>query len=65
MTTVKTNIWNVKQGDIITFTNYAGSKRVCVITRVTEKSWFTPSRNSWGTLADYEKRFSDFQIIRK
>jgi hypothetical protein len=64
MATVKNNIWNVKAGDIITFTNYAGSKRESVITRVTDKSWFSPNRQSWGTLADYQKSFPDFQIIR-
>ncbi len=64
MATLKTNIWNLKVGDIITFTNYAGSKRESVVTRVEEKSWYSPSRQSWGTLAEYEKSFPDFKIIR-
>jgi len=63
MTTVKTNIWNLKVGDKISFTNYAGSKRDMTVTRVTEKSWYCPNRNSFGTLADYEKSFKDFKII--
>jgi len=65
MATVKTNIWNLKVGDKITFTNNADYKVEKEITRVEEKSWYAPSRNSYGTLADYEKSFSDFQIIRK
>lgn len=64
METIKTNIWNLKVGDIITFTNYSGSKRKIVVTRIEEKSWYSPSRKSWNTLADYQKCFSDFQIIR-
>ena len=64
MATVKTNIWNLKVGDRIEMTNYAGSKRVSVVTRVEEKSWYSPNRQSWGTLADWEKCFSDFKIIR-
>ena len=64
MATVKTNIWDLKVGDTISFTNYAGSKMEMTVTRVTEKSWFCPSRNSFGTLAGYEKKFKDFKIIR-
>ena len=64
MATVKTNIWDLKVGDTISFTNYAGSKRELTITRVTEKSWFCPNRNSFGTLASHEKSFKDFKIIR-
>ncbi len=64
MATVKTNIWNLKVGDTISFTNYTGKKWELTITRLTEKSWFCPSRNSFGTLADYEKSFKDFKIIR-
>ena len=66
MTTLaKTNIWNLKVGDTISFTNYSGSKIERIITRITDKSWFCPNRNSFGTLADYEKSFKDFKIIRK
>jgi hypothetical protein len=64
MATVKTNIWNLKVGDRITFTNYLGSKRESIVTRVTDNSWYSPNRQSWGTLADYEKTFADFKIIR-
>jgi hypothetical protein len=64
MTSVKTNIWNLKVGDKISFTNYFGIKKEKTITRVTEKSWFCPNRNSFGTFADYEKSFKDFKIIR-
>ena len=64
MATVKTNIWDLKVGDTISFTNYAGRKWELTITRLTEKSWFCPSRNSFGTLARYEKLFKDFKIIR-
>ena len=64
MTTIKTNIWDLKVGDKIIFTNNAGSKRESIVTKVNDKSWFSPNRQSWGTLADYEKSFSDFKIIR-
>ena len=63
--TIKTNIWNLKVGDKIAWTNYAGCKKEKDVTRVTDKSWYSPNRQSWGTLADYEKSFADFQIIRK
>lgn len=65
MATVKTNIWNLKVGDRIIFTNYAGSKIESIVTKVNEKSWFSPNRQSWGTLADYQKSFPDFKIIRQ
>jgi len=65
MATVKSNIWNLKVGDKISFTNNTGYKIEKEVTRVEEKSWYSPNRNSYGTLADYEKSFSDFQIIRK
>jgi hypothetical protein len=64
MATVKTNIWNLKVGDRIIFTNNTGSKREIIVTKVNEKSWFSPNRKSWGTLADYQKSFPDFKIIR-
>jgi len=64
METIKTNIWNVKVGDTYTFTNYSGFKVTKVITRVEEKSFYSPNRQSWGTLADYQKNFKDFQIIK-
>jgi hypothetical protein len=64
MATVKTNIWNLKVGDTISFTNNVGSKREMTITRLTENSWFCPNRNSFGTLAHHEKSFKDFKIIR-
>jgi len=65
MATAKTNVWNLKVGDKITFTNNIGYKVEQEVTRVEEKSWYTYSRNSYGTLANYEKSFIDFQIIRK
>jgi hypothetical protein len=65
MPTVKTNIWNLKVGDVVIFTNYAGCVIKSVVARVEEKSWYAPNRQSWGTLADYQKSFPDFRIIRK
>lgn len=65
MAVVKSNIWGLEEGDTVLFTNYAGSKRECKVTRVTEKSWYSPNRQSWGTLAEYIKCFADFQIIKK
>jgi len=65
MATVKTNIWNLEVGDTVSFTNFSGCKRESLVTRVEEKSWYSPNRQSWGTLADYEKIFSDFKIIKK
>jgi hypothetical protein len=64
MATVKTNKWNLKVGDVISFTNYAGSFRSMEVKRVSEASIFTPSRKSFGTIADYEKCFADFKITR-
>ena len=71
METVKTNIWDIKVGDKISFTNYSNCLIECVVVRVEEKSWYTGRpdtstqwRKSWGTLADYEKSFPDFKIER-
>ena len=63
MKTIKTNIWNIKVGDTITFTNSIGSKKELAVTRVEEKSWYSHSRNSWGTLQQYSK-YPDFNIVR-
>lgn len=63
MATVKTNIWDLKAGDRITFTNSANYKVDILVKRVEEKSWYATSRNSWGTLQSYAK-YPDFRIIR-
>jgi hypothetical protein len=62
MATAKANIWNLKVGDIITFTNRVGYKVEILVTRVEEKSWYALGRNSWGTLQSYAK-YPDFKII--
>jgi hypothetical protein len=71
MKTVKTNIWDIKVGDKISFTNYSNCLIEEVVVRVEEKSWYSgisgrPQqwRNSWGTLAGYQKKFPDFKIER-
>jgi hypothetical protein len=64
MTTVKTNIWNLEVGDVITFTNSVNYKVVKKVTRVEEKSWYANGRNSWGTLQSFTK-YPDFKIIKK
>jgi hypothetical protein len=63
MATVKTNIWNLKVGDRITFTNSVNYKVDILVTRVEEKSWYARGRNSYGTLQSYAK-YPDFKIIR-
>jgi len=63
MATVKTNIWNLEAGDVISFTNGIGEKRESKVTRVTEKSWYSPNRQSWGTLQGYTG-YKDFQILK-
>ena len=63
MKTVKTNIWNLKVGDRITFTNSVNYKVDIIVKRVEEKSWYATGRNSWGTLQSYTK-LRDFKIIR-
>jgi hypothetical protein len=60
----KTNIWDIKAGDRITFTNKVGYKCDILVTRVEAKSWYALGRNSWGTLYRCS-RYSDFKIIRK
>ena len=63
MTTIKTNIWNLKVGDKISFTNSVNYRIEMLVTRVEEKSWYdTLGRNSWGTLSKISK-YPDFQII--
>lgn len=66
MATVKTNIWNLQVGDVITFTNNVNSLRKIVVGRVEEKSWYciNGGRSSYGTLASYQKAFSDFKITK-
>ena len=67
MKTIKTNIWNLKVGDRITFTNSVKYKVDILVGRVEEKSWYKAGtswgRNSWGTLQSYSK-YPDFKIIR-
>lgn len=63
MATVKTNIWNLKVGDRITFTNSVNYKVDILVKRVEEKSWYATGRNSYGTLQSYAK-YPDFKIIR-
>jgi hypothetical protein len=61
--TTKTNIFNIKPGDRIQFTNNVNFKVDILVTRVEEKSWYATGRNSYGTLAEYSK-MPDFKIVR-
>jgi hypothetical protein len=66
MATIKTNIWNLKAGDTITFTNSANYKVKIFVKRVEEKSWYggeglVNGRNSYGTLQKCAK-YPDFKI---
>ena len=66
MTTIKENIWGLRVGDIITFTNEVNYKVVIVVKRVENKSWYGNSvklRNSWNTLNRYSQ-YPDFKIIK-
>ena len=63
MKTTKSNIWNLKAGDRITFTNKVNYKVDILVKRVEGKSWYETGRNSWGTLENYSK-YADFKIIR-
>jgi hypothetical protein len=63
MRTIKTNTWNLKVGDVISFTNSVNYKVVITVTRVEEKSWYANGRNSYGTLQSYSK-YPDFKIIK-
>lgn len=58
-----TNIWNLEVGDRIMFINSVNFKVNILVTRVEEKSWYRPGRNSWGTLQSYSK-YPDFKIIK-
>jgi hypothetical protein len=74
--TVRTNIWNLKVGDVISFTNSVNYKIEIHVTRVEEKSWYggmmlddgsgrlADGRNSYGTLGRIST-YPDFQIISK
>jgi len=76
MNTIKSNIWNLQVGDIISFTNSVNYKVEIHVTRVEEKSWYggrmfddnsgriADGRNSYGTLQGFTK-YADFKIIRK
>jgi hypothetical protein len=61
MATIKTNVFGIKAGDVITFTNSANHFVTITVTRVEEKSWYGKSRNSWNTLYEYSK-YPDFKI---
>lgn len=63
MNTIRTNIWNLEVGDIITFTNKVNYKVVRVVKRVEDKSWYDNGRNSWNTLNRYSQ-YPDFKIIK-
>jgi hypothetical protein len=63
MTTIRKNIWNLKVGDKISFTNSVNCRIEMLVTRVEEKSWYDKfGRNSWGTLSKISK-YPDFKII--
>jgi len=62
--TVKSNIFNLEVGDVISFTNSRNFKVVITVTRVEEKSWYARGRNSYGTLQSY-KKYPDFKITKK
>ena len=63
MTTIKTNIWGLQVGDVITFTNSVNYKVAITVTRVEEKSWYAIGCNSYGTLQSYSK-YPDFKITK-
>jgi hypothetical protein len=64
MKTVNSNIWAIKVGDTITFTNNVGYKVSLTVTRISEKScWLRKGRNSWGTIATYLS-FPDAKITK-
>ena len=63
MPKIKTNIWNLQVGDVITFTNKVNHPVEILVTRVEEKSWYATGRNSWGTLQNYSK-YPDFKITK-
>ena len=56
----------INEGDVIRFTNNRNYPVEIPVTRVEEKSWYAKGgRNSFGTLVDYKKSFSDFRINEK
>ena len=63
MKVFKTNTFNLKVGDKITFTNSVNYPVVLTVTRVTEKSWYAGKiRRSYGTLQSFAV-YPDFKII--
>ena len=63
MKVFKTNTFNLKVGDKITFTNSVNYPVVLTVTRVEEKSWYTgKTRRSYGTLQSFTV-YPDFKII--
>lgn len=64
MATIKSNVWNLEVGDIITFTNKLNYKIEIEVTKVESKSWYALGRNSYGTLERYSK-YADFKITKQ
>lgn len=62
-TIIKENIWGLKVGDKITFTNKINYSVEIIVTRIEKKSWYAEGRNSWNTLNNYSK-YNDFKIIK-
>ena len=51
---MNTNKWNLKVNDKVVLTYNDGTKKELIVSRVTDKSWFTNNnRNSYGTLQRY------------
>jgi len=61
--TIKTNVFGLQVGDVITFTNSVNYPVKITVTRVEEKSWYAIGRNSYGTLQSYSK-YPDFKITK-
>lgn len=55
---------NLKDGDVIEFTNQRNYKQILIIMKADELSWYTLTggRNSYGTLKRYMK-YTDFKIV--
>lgn len=65
MTTSKTNTIELKEGDVVTFTNSVGAFVTITVTKVNGKSWYHgKSRKSYGTLQGWMK-YNDFKITGK
>ena len=64
MTRKNKNIWDLKVGDIISFTYSKNNKTEIPVTRVEEKNWYSNGKHKWETIKLYS-RFPDFKIIKK